>query len=74
MKDPKTKLRIDFRTFFVLMLIAAIPMLVGTWWLFNSYRDSYLELAGLHLSDTAETAFSMVNSHLQDQINRKSVV
>jgi len=68
MKNTKSKLRIDFRTFFILMLIAAIPMLVGTWWLFNSYQDSYLELAGLHLSDTAETAFSMVNSHLQDQI------
>ncbi len=70
MKDLKSnsKLKIDFRTFFVLMLIAAVPMLIGTWWLFNSYGDAYLDLAGLHLSDTAETAFSMVNSYLQDQI------
>jgi hypothetical protein len=70
MKNPNTnsKLKIDFRTFFILMLVAAIPMLVGTWWLFNSYRDSYLELSGLQLSDTAETAFSMVNSYIQDQI------
>jgi hypothetical protein len=69
MKDThSSKLKIDFRTFFILMLIGAIPMLVGTWWLFDSYRDSDLELAGLNLSDTAETAFSMVNSYLQDQI------
>ena len=68
MKDPKTKLKIDFRTFSILMLIAAIPMLVGTWWLFNSYRDSYLDLSGLHLGDTAETGFSMVNSYFQNQI------
>lgn len=70
MKNSNTnsKLKIDFRTFFILMLIAAIPMLVGTWWLFNSYRDPYLEMAGLHLGDTAETAFSMVNSYIQDQI------
>ncbi|HYK89098.1 MAG TPA: cache domain-containing protein [Acidobacteriota bacterium] len=64
----ESKLRIDFRTFFILMLVGAIPMVVGTWWLFNSYQDAYQELAGLHLSDTAETAFSMVSSYLQDQI------
>ncbi len=70
MKNPSQNgnLKIDFRTFFILMLIGAIPMLVGTWWLFNGFRDSYQELAGLRLSDTAETGFGMVNSYLQDQI------
>lgn len=63
-----SKLKIDFRTFFILMLIGAFPMLLGTWLLFNSYRDSYQELAGLHMGDMAETGFSMVNSYLQDQI------
>jgi len=60
--------RIDFRVFFILTLLAAIPMLAGTWWLFSSYRQSYLGLAGERLSDAAETGHSLVDAYLQDRV------
>ncbi len=64
----KPKVRIDFRTFFILTLVALIPMLVGTWWLFSSFEDAYLERVGTSLSEIADTAFRSVNGYLQNQI------
>ncbi len=63
---PKT--RFDFRTFSILLLISVVPMLAGTWLLFGSYQDSYLDVMGTTFSDTAETAFTLVNAYLQNQI------
>lgn len=63
---PKTQ--IDFRTFFILMLVAVIPLLVGTWWLFRSFEGAYLERMGVDLSGIADTAFAAVNNYLQNQI------
>src|SRR5512136_176670 len=62
------KARFDFRTFSIMLLIAIVPMLVGTWYLFGSLEDAYLETVGTNLSDTAETAFTLINSYLQNQI------
>jgi len=67
-RDPKPKIRMDFRTFFILMIVAVIPILVGTWWLFRSYEQAYLERMGVNLSDVADTAFRSVNGHIQNQI------
>jgi len=64
----KPKIHIDFRTFFILMLVAVIPLLVGTWWLFRSFEAAYLERMGVDLSGIADTAFAAVNSYLQNQI------
>ncbi len=66
--SAKSTTRFDFRTFSVLLVIAVIPMMVGTWYLFSSYEDAYLEMVGAHLSETADTAFSFINSYLQNQI------
>ena len=67
-ETTKPKVHIDFRTFFILILVAVIPMLVGTWWLFRSFEDAYLERTGADLSGIADTAFVAVNNYLQNQI------
>ncbi len=64
----RPRIHIDFRTFFLLMLVAVIPLLVGTWWLFRSFEDAYLERMGADMSGIADTAFAAVNSYLQNQI------
>jgi len=66
--DNNKTFQIDFRNLSILMLIAAIPMLIGTWWLFSSFEQESLASAGERLGDTAETAFAAVNSHLENQI------
>jgi hypothetical protein len=70
MNDSSNKpaTRFDFRTFSILLLISVVPMLVGTWVLFSSYQEDYLEMMGTGFGDTAETAFSLVNTYLQNQI------
>jgi hypothetical protein len=70
MKDSQKESawKVDFRTFSILLLLAAIPILVGTWWLFASHEEAELDATGLYLSNLAETAFSSVNSYLQNQI------
>ncbi len=60
--------RFDFRTFSVLLLIAMVPMLFGIWYLIGGFEDTYLETIGTNLSDTSETAFTLINSYLQNQI------
>ena len=64
----KSGINIDFRTFFILILLAAVPMIIGSWWLFSSYESQNLEMTGAHLSGIAETAFSAINGYLQNQI------
>jgi hypothetical protein len=59
---------VDFRTFSILLLLAAIPLLLGAWWLFASHEESELELTGTYLSNMSETAFSSINNFLQNQI------
>src|SRR5512141_1660917 len=66
LENPKVKF--DFRTFTILLVLAAAPILAGTWWLFVSYEEVVLEATGSHLSNMAETAFSSVNGYLQNQI------
>ncbi len=60
--------KVDFRTFSILLVLAAIPILCGTWWLFASHADVELAATGANLSNMAETAFSSVNGYLQNQI------
>jgi len=66
--NDKAASRFDFRTFSILLLISVVPMLVGTWVLFGSYQNAYLDMVGSSFGDTAETAFSLVNTYLQNQI------
>jgi hypothetical protein len=68
LSNDKSNTRFDFQTFSILLLISVVPMLVGTWLLFGSYQESYLDVMGVTFSDTAETAFTMVNAYLQNQI------
>ncbi len=66
--NNSSKAGFDFRTFSILMLLSVAPLIVGIWLLFGSYQESYLEVMGATFSDMAETAFSMVNDYLQNQI------
>ena len=66
LNDPKVK--VDFRTFTILLVLAAVPILVGTWWLFASHEEVAIQATGSHLGNMAETAFSSVNGYLQNQI------
>ncbi len=66
--SDKSAMKIDFRTFFILILLAAVPMIIGSWWLFSSYESQNLEMVGTSLSGRAETAFSAINGYLQNQI------
>ena len=70
MKESATsnRFRFDFRIFSILMLLAVVPFLIGSWWLFRSYRTSHLELVGAHLGESAEMAFGLIDSYLQHQI------
>ncbi len=69
MKNPKgSTFRLDFRILSILLLVAVIPLLVGSWWLFRGYENAYLELAGNDLSQAADTAVGVVNSYLSNQI------
>jgi hypothetical protein len=62
------KFTLDFRMLAILLLIAVIPFLLGTWWLINSYRGSYLEAQGINLAEEAEAAFNYINNYLGNQI------
>ncbi len=60
--------RVDFRILSILLLLAVIPLLVGSWWLFRGYENAYLDLAGSTLSQAADTVYGSINNYLQDQI------
>src|SRR5881409_1017879 len=64
----KNKFRIDFRILSILSLIAAIPLLVGSWLLFKSYESAHLEVVGTNLSESADMVFTQLNGYLQTQI------
>ncbi len=66
--EDKGKFRIDFKILSILLLLAAIPVLLGSWWLFKGYESAYLEMAGNNLSESADTALAYINSYLQNQI------
>ena len=70
MKPAKTnwKFILDFRMLSILLLIAVVPFLLGTWWLINSYRGSYLEAQGTSMAEEAEVAFNYLNNYLENQI------
>jgi len=66
--ENKAKFKIDFKVLSILLLLAAVPLLLGSWWLFNGYENAYLEMAGNNLSESADTALAYINSYLQNQI------
>jgi hypothetical protein len=70
MKLTKANLKfvIDFRMMSILLLIAVIPFLLGTWWLFSSYQETYLETQGAGLAEAAEMAYNYLNTYLENQI------
>ena len=66
--EDKGKFRIDFKILSILLLLAAIPVLLGSWWLFKGYESAYVEMAGNNLSESADTALAYINRYLQNQI------
>lgn len=62
------KFILDFRMLSILLLIAVVPTLLGTWWLFSSYQAAFLETQGNSLADSAEMAFNYLNTYLGNQI------
>ena len=67
-EKTKWKFVLDFRMLSILLLIAVVPFLLGTWWLIRSYQGSYLETQGASLAEEAEVAFSYLNNYLGNQI------
>ncbi len=70
MKLTKANLKfiIDFRMMSILLLIAVVPFLLGTWWLFSSYQETYLETQGTGLAEAADMAYNYLNTYLENQI------
>jgi hypothetical protein len=64
----QTSFRIDFKILSILLLIAVAPLLIGSWWLFTGFEDTYLEMVGSNLSQAADMAFSSINSYFQSRI------
>ncbi len=64
----RSKFRLDFRILSILLLLAAIPLFLGSWWLFKSYESAYLDMVGNNLSESADMVFTSLNSYLQNQI------
>src|SRR5436190_18802866 len=65
--EDKGKFRIDFKILSILLLLAAIAVLLWSWWLLKRYESAYLEMAGNNLSESADTALAYMNSYLQNQ-------
>ena len=70
MNHPRAgwKYHIDFRMLSILLMIAMVPLLLGTWWLIKSYEEIYLEGQGKNLSEAAEMTFTYLNTYLGDRI------
>jgi hypothetical protein len=70
MKSTEThwKFIVDFRILSILLLIAIVPFLLGTWWLVSSYRISYVEAQGINLAEEADAAFNSLNNYIGNQI------
>ncbi len=70
MEPTKARLKfiIDFRMMSILLIIAVVPFLFGTWWLFTSYQETYLETQGQGLAEAAEMAHNYLNTYLENQI------
>lgn len=58
---------IDTRLFSILLLLAIGPLLAGSWWLFYSYEQAYLDLAGSNLGREADAVYESIINYLQDQ-------
>lgn len=65
---PGRTFTFDFRMMTILLLIAAVPFLLGAWWLVNSYRNSAIEAHGYSLAEEADVAFDYLNNFLGNQI------
>jgi hypothetical protein len=67
-KESKWKFIVDFRMLSILLLIAVVPFLLGTWWLFSGYQETYLDAQGSSLAEAADMAFNYLNNYLGNQI------
>ncbi len=70
MEHPKTpwKFIVDFRLLSILLLIAVVPFLLGTWRLVSGSQQSFLESHGAGLAESADMAFNYLNDYIGNQI------
>jgi hypothetical protein len=68
MKSEKSGFRIDYRILSIVLLLAMVPLTIGSWWLFSSFENTYLDTIGSNLSQAADMAFGSINSYLQGRI------
>jgi len=66
--DTGWKYSIDFRMLSILLLIAVVPLLLGTWWLIKSYEEIYLDAQGKNLGEAAEMTFTYLHTYLGNRI------
>jgi len=62
------KYSIDFRMLSILLLIAVVPILLGTCWFITSYEQTYLEAQGKSLAEAAEMGSTYLNTYLGNRI------
>jgi len=74
LSEPTRKFAVDFRMLSILLLLAVVPLLVVTWWLFTNYQNAYLERSGANLAAAADMTFGHINSYLQHQIIETAAV
>ncbi len=58
---------IDTRLFSILLILAIVPLLAVSWWLFNSYEHDFLDLAGSTLGQQADAVYESIGNYLEDQ-------
>jgi hypothetical protein len=68
MNTEQSGFRIDYRILSIILLLGMIPLMIGSWWLFSSFENTYLDTVGSNLSQAADMAFGSINSYLQSQI------
>jgi hypothetical protein len=67
-KTTQNRFSFDFKVFSILLLLAAIPILLGSWLIFRSYESAYLDIVGASLSESAGMAYQALDSYIQRQI------
>jgi hypothetical protein len=66
--NARWKFSIDFRMLSILLLIAVVPLLLGTWWLIKSYEQIYIDAQGNILAEEADMGFTLLNNYLGNRI------
>lgn len=66
--SPQRRFSFDFKVFSILLLIAAVPLMLGSWLIFRSYESAYIDIVGASLSESAGMAHKALDNYIQREI------